>query len=55
MPGATGVNKVGYIEIGTYLGFLGVFVFVVTRSLSKASIIPHNHPYLKESMAHKLH
>ncbi|MFN8257236.1 MAG: hypothetical protein U0W24_16190 [Bacteroidales bacterium] len=55
MPGATGINKIGYIEIGTYLGFLGVFSFFVARSLSKASIVPQNHPYLKESMAHKLH
>ena len=55
MPGSTNVNSFGYIEIGTYLGFLGIFAFVVTRSLSKAALIPQNHPYLKESMAHKTH
>jgi hypothetical protein len=55
MPGATGVNSVGYIEIGSYLGFLGIFAFIVTRALSKAALIPQNHPYLKESMAHKTH
>jgi hypothetical protein len=55
MPGATGINSVGYIEIGSYLGFLGIFSFIVTRSLSKAALIPQNHPYLKESMAHKTH
>ncbi len=55
MPGSTNVNAFGYIEIGTYLGFLGIFAFVVTRSLSKASLIPQNHPYLQESLAHKTH
>jgi hypothetical protein len=55
MPGSTNVNSFGYIEIGSYLGFLGIFAFTVTRSLSKASLIPQNHPYLKESLAHKTH
>lgn len=55
MPGATGINSVGYIEIGSYLGFLGIFGFIVSRALSKADLIPQNHPYLKESMVHKLH
>jgi len=55
MPGATNVNAFGYIEIGTYLGFLGIFAFVVSRSLSKAALIPQNHPYLQESLVHKTH
>ncbi|RLD71971.1 MAG: quinol:cytochrome C oxidoreductase [Bacteroidetes bacterium] len=55
MPGSTGVNVIGFVEIGSYLGFLGLFIFVVSRSLSKASLVPKNHPYLQESTAHKLH
>ncbi|MEN8120451.1 MAG: quinol:cytochrome C oxidoreductase [Bacteroidota bacterium] len=55
MPGSTGVNVIGFVEIGTYLGFFGLFMFVVSRSLSKAPIVPKNHPYLQESIAHKLH
>lgn len=61
MPGSTisettpvGLNSIGFIEIGMFLGFLGIFIFVVTRSLSKANIIPENHPYLEESLMHKL-
>ena len=61
MPGSTisentpmGLNSIGFIEIGIFLGFLGIFIFVVTRSLSKANIIPKNHPYLEESLMHKL-
>lgn len=55
MPGSTGVNSIGFIEIGSYLGFMGLFAFIVGRTLSKAPIIPENHPYLQESIAHKLH
>jgi hypothetical protein len=55
MPGSTGVNAIGFIEIGSYLGFLGIFAFIVMQALSKAPVIPKNHPYLMESLKHKLH
>ena len=55
MPGLTGMNSIGAGEIGIFLGFWGVFIFAVTRTLSKASIIPINHPYIKESTAHETH
>ncbi len=55
MPGTTGVNTVGFVEIGSFLGFAGVFMYVIGRTLSKASVIPVNHPYLAESIKHKLH
>ena len=55
MPGITGKNNVGFAEIGTYAGFLGLFIFSVGRALSKANIIPVNHPYLEESLLHKVH
>ncbi|OQX97905.1 MAG: hypothetical protein B6I20_11770 [Bacteroidetes bacterium 4572_117] len=55
MPGSTGVNVIGFVEIGSFFGFLGLFMFVVSRSLSKAPIVPKNHPYLQESIKHKLH
>ena len=48
-------SDIGFIEIGTFLGFLGIFAFVVSRALSKAPLIAKNHPYLQESIAHKLH
>lgn len=55
MPGSTGVNVIGFVEIGSYLGFFGLFMFIVSRSLSKAQLVPKNHPFLQESVAHKLH
>jgi len=45
--------KFGLLEIGTYLGFLGLFALVVTNTLSKASLVPRNHPYLEESIYHQ--
>ncbi|MBL4734381.1 MAG: quinol:cytochrome C oxidoreductase [Flavobacteriales bacterium] len=51
-PGVTS-NPDGYIglvEVGTWLGFLGLFLFVVKRSLAKASLQVESHPYLEESL-----
>ncbi len=48
-----GQAEVGLIEIGMMLGFAGLFLWVVLRALSKAALVPVNHPYLKESNAYK--
>lgn len=42
----------GFLEIGTMLGFLGLFLYIVFLNLSKAAIIPKNDPYLRESLNH---
>lgn len=55
MPGAKGHHHIGWIEVGTYLGYLGLFLCVVTWTLSKHPLIPVNHPYLEESTEHHLH
>jgi hypothetical protein len=55
MPGVTGINKIGFIEIGTFMGFCGIFIFSVAKTLSRANLIPVNHPYLQESLLHELH
>ncbi len=52
IPGTTGILKFGLIEAGIFLGFAGLFALVVATSLSKAKIIPVNHPYLEESLNH---
>ncbi len=53
IPGTTGLLKFGLIEAGIFLGYAGLFALVVAIALSKAKIIPHNHPYLDESLHHK--
>jgi uncharacterized membrane protein YczE len=53
IPGTTGAFKFGWISAGTFLGFTGLFALVVATALSKAKLIPPNHPYLEESVNHK--
>lgn len=52
IPGTTGTLKFGLIEAGMFLGYAGLFALVVAITLSKAKLIPHNHPYLEESLNH---
>lgn len=47
-----GFSMPGFLEIGTMLGFFGLFMFLVLRSLSSAPLIPKNDPYLGESIHH---
>ena len=39
----------GAIEIGMFLVFLGLFILFTLKSLSKAPLMPKNHPMLDES------
>jgi len=41
---------IGIPEIGTTLGFLGLFLYVVLHSLAKAPLVPQKHPMLEESV-----
>ena len=53
IPGTTGALKFGWIAAGTFLGYAGLFSLVVATTLSKAKILPSNHPYLDESLNHR--
>ncbi|MCF8233660.1 MAG: hypothetical protein K9G67_01975 [Bacteroidales bacterium] len=55
MPGARGEHHIGLLEIGSFLGYLGLFAWVVGRSMNKRALIPENHPLLEESTEHHLH
>jgi len=52
IPGTTGVLKFSLIDAGMFLGYVGLFSLVVATALSKAKLIPHNHPYIEESTNH---
>ena len=52
MPGTTGVLQFGFIEIGTFVGYAGLFSLVTGYWLTKAPLVPVNHPYLSESLEH---
>lgn len=55
MPGTVeGHNGFGIIEIGTTAGFVGVFMWLMLSGLSKAALVPKNHPFLQESLHHEI-
>lgn len=43
------VQRIGLFDIGLTIGFTGIFFWIVLQSLTKASLLPKNHPYLQES------
>ena len=45
-------NHPGFLEIGLGLTLAGIFMLVVFNALSKASLVPKNHPFTKESVIH---
>ena len=54
-PGTLGQHwSLGWIEVGGMLGFAGLFILVVFTALSKAALLPKNHPMLKESKIHHI-
>lgn len=55
MPGTMGKSAgFGLMEVGTLLLFLGLFLTMVTRMLTSASLIQHRHPFLEESLHHHI-
>lgn len=48
----SGFSLPGLLEIGTFLGFLGLFLFVALSALTKAKLTPEHDPYLEESLHH---
>ena len=53
IPGINGILKFGWIESGLFIGYTGLFALIVATALSKAKIMPVNHPYLEESLNHR--
>ena len=55
MPGTVGTHwHLGFIELGTFLGYLGLFSFIVLYNLSKQPLVQKNHPMLIESKHHHI-
>jgi hypothetical protein len=55
MPGTVhGNHHLGFTEIGTALGFLGLFLFVIHSTLAKRPLMVQKHPYLDESLHHHI-
>ncbi|MBI2969016.1 MAG: quinol:cytochrome C oxidoreductase [Bacteroidetes bacterium] len=53
MPATVGEYwSIGWIEAGILLGFIGGFLFVTFKSLTKASLEVKQHPFLQECVHH---
>lgn len=44
----------GVIEVGMFLGFAGLFMYVIFNALAKAPLAPKNNPYFVESVHHHI-
>lgn len=53
-PGALGHWHLGLPEIGMFLAFLGLLIFVTLTRLTRAPLSPAHHPYLEESVHHHI-
>lgn len=47
-----GFTLPGFPELGTFIGFLGLFFYYTFSRLEKASLLPRRDPYLMESVSH---
>lgn len=55
MPGTVEANRgFGVIEVGTAIGFVGLFTFLVLSKLSKQGLAPKKQPFLEESLHHQI-
>jgi len=53
MPGPLKSDwHINWYEIGVFMGFCGIMINVVSRTLAKSNLIPQNHLLLKETMIH---
>ncbi len=54
-PGTMGKHgTLGFLEIGSFALFLGVFIYLVLNALTKRPLMVKNHPYLDESIHHEI-
>jgi hypothetical protein len=51
-PGTLGDQVLGFQEVGTFVGFAGLFMLVTGTMLTKANLYPVNHPYMEECKNH---
>lgn len=55
MPGTVETNRgFGFVEIGTAIGFVGLFTFLVMSKFSKHAIAPKHQPFMEESLHHEI-
>jgi len=54
-PGTMGeYGTIGLLEVGLFMTFLGLFIYWILNTISKAPLVQKNHPYLDESKHHDI-
>ena len=54
-PGTMGeYGCIGFVEVGFLMIFAGIFTYFILNTLTKAPLMPKNHPYLDESKHHDI-
>jgi len=54
-PGTMGEHgHIGMLEVGLFMTFAGLFAYWILNTLTKAPLVPKNHPYLDESKHHEI-
>jgi len=53
--GSLGANAhIGFMEVGMAILMAGIFIRIVLNNLTKAPLVPVNHPFLDESLHHEI-
>lgn len=55
MPGTMGAErKIGFMEIGMFVFFIGLFAFIMFKALARLPLFQKNHPYMEEAIHHEV-
>ncbi len=54
VPGPMGAHwHLSWFELGIFAGFAGLLMITVAKTLTQSSLVPNNHPLLKEAVLHQ--
>ena len=48
------IGSIGWMEVGTTIGFIGLFAYITQHYMSKAPLVVKNHPMMEESLHHAI-
>lgn len=51
-PGTIHHLKIGFTEVGMFLGYIGLFILFVGYAFKRIPMVPKNHPYMEECLKH---
>ncbi|MBP6512310.1 MAG: quinol:cytochrome C oxidoreductase [Bacteroidia bacterium] len=48
------IGSIGWMEVGTTIGFIGLFAYITQHYMSKSPLVVKNHPMMEESLHHAI-